>query len=171
MISKKWLALGFVMCFVGVNAGSSFGAAPRKIVGSKAAEFTLKDTAGTTVTLSELKGKVVFLDFWATWCPPCRQSIPKVEELAQRFKDDKVMVIGINVENNPKAVEKFMRNKKLGYTVLIGDEKVARDYRISGIPAFFILDKDGMILKKYEGFYPGMETEWEKVITQALSAK
>jgi len=135
-----------------------------------APDFSLKDTNGNTVTLSSLRGKVVFLDFWASWCPPCRMSIPKVQQLHERFKGKKVVVLGINVENNAKTAANFAKKENLGYTVLVGNDKVEKDYRISSIPGFFIIDTQGRILKKYAGYFPGMENEWDNIINQALGA-
>jgi len=136
----------------------------------RAPDFSLTDTQGKTVTLSAMNGKVVFLDFWASWCPPCRMSIPKVQQLHDRMKESGVVVIGINVENNARAAANFAKKERITYTIAAGDGKVERDYRISSIPAFYIIGKDGKILKKYEGYYPGMEKEWETVIKQALTA-
>src|SRR3989339_1816398 len=135
-----------VLVFAGVAAIGAENMAP---------DFSLKDTTGKTVTLSAMNGKVVFLDFWASWCPPCRMSIPKVQQLHDRMKESGVVVIGINVENNARAAANFAKKERITYTIAAGDGKVERDYRISSIPAFYIIGKDGKILKKYEGYYPG----------------
>ncbi|MHB9155351.1 MAG: TlpA family protein disulfide reductase [Endomicrobiales bacterium] len=166
MFLKKHLAAGLVVLSVAIWLGASAARAE-----TVAPDFTLKDTAGKTVSLSALRGKVVFLDFWASWCPPCRRSLPMVQQLHATFKDSKVVVLGINVENNAKLAAAFAKKEGLSYPILVGDGKVERAYRISGIPGFFIIDTGGRIVKKFEGFYPGMEKEWEKLIRQALNAK
>ena len=80
----------------------------------RAPDFSLTDTQGKTVTLSAMNGKVVFLDFWASWCPPCRMSIPKVQQLHDRMKESGVVVIGINVENNARAAANFVLPHAVG---------------------------------------------------------
>jgi thiol-disulfide isomerase/thioredoxin len=140
-------------------------------VTERAPDFTLKDLKGEPVSLSQLKGKVVFLDFWASWCPPCRRSIPEVEKLYDAFKGSSdVVVMGINIEGNPDVARKFAASKGLKYTILAGDQKTAGDYRVNGIPAFFIVSQDGKITRHYAGYQSGMETEWENVIIELLKS-
>jgi len=148
-----------VLIFAGVVAIGSENMAP---------DFSLKDTTGKTVTLSALRGKVVFVDFWASWCPPCRMSIPKVKQLQEKFKDSKVVILGINVENDAGIAANFARKERINYAILTGNEKVERAYRVSGIPAFLVIDTEGRIVKRYDGYFPGMEKEWDKIITEAL---
>jgi peroxiredoxin len=137
----------------------------------RAPEFTLKDLSGKTVSLSQQKGKVVFLDFWASWCPPCRRSIPEVEKLHEIMGSrGDVVVLGINIEGNPGKARTFAAEKGMKYPVLIGDEKTARNYRVNGIPAFFIINQEGQIVRSYSGHRPGMEAEWESVITGLLKS-
>jgi peroxiredoxin len=136
----------------------------------KAPDFTLKDITGKTVSLAQFKGKTVFLDFWASWCPPCRRSIPEVEKLYEKVQGQDVVVLGINVEGDADAARKFVASKGMKYPVLLGDEKVARDYHVNGIPSFFIVDKDGAIVKQYQGYQPDMEAEWESEIARLVKS-
>jgi peroxiredoxin len=89
----------------------------------KAPDFTLKDLDGDTVSLASQKGKVVFIDFWASWCPPCRESIPRVEALYQKLKNENVAFLGINLENDPRSTKKFAVTHDMQYTILIDDQK------------------------------------------------
>ncbi len=132
--------------------------------GSPAPDFSLNDINGNRVTLSSCKGKVVFIDFWATWCPPCRKATPAVERLYKKYEGSELAVFGINIENDLKAAKKFAETKKLNYPILVGDDTIGQEYTVQGIPAFFILNTDGEIVKRYTGYYPGMENEWEKEI-------
>jgi thiol-disulfide isomerase/thioredoxin len=152
-----------------VLAGSIAIVAPA-FAADAAPAFTLQDTQGKTVSLASLRGKVVFIDFWASWCPPCRRSIPMVEEVYQKYKGTDAVFLGINVENDLKTAANYAKKANIGYQVLVGSDDVSRAYRVSGIPAFYIIGKDGALLQKYEGYYPGMEKEWQKVIDQALKA-
>ena len=132
-------------------------------------DFTLQDLEGKPVSLSDYKGKVVFIDFWATWCPPCRASIPAVEKLYEQYKDDEdFVVLGINLQEDKDTILKFMKKQKMNYPVLLSDKKVISNYKISSIPRFFIIDKNGEIYNKYVGFAPGVEELWQKDIKKLL---
>jgi len=133
-----------------------------------APEFTLKDLNGTPVTLSQFKGCVIFLDFWASWCPPCRGSIPAVENLYEKYKDKKVVFLGISVENDKAAIREFVSEYGMKYPVLMTNGTVERDYRIQGIPAFFIINEKGEIARRYYGYQPRMENEWQTEIDTLL---
>jgi len=135
----------------------------------QATNFELKDLSGKTVSLEELKGKVVFVDFWATWCPPCRASIPAVEALYEKYKDnDDVCFIGINLSEDKETVSKFVKREGIQYLVLLSNNKVITDYKIRSIPAFFIIDKEGNIANKYLGYGSGLESKWEDEIKELL---
>lgn len=134
-----------------------------------AQDFTLKDMDDNSVSLSDYRGKVVFLDFWATWCPPCRSSIPEVEKLYEEYKNNEDFVIlGINMGEAKNEVEKFLKKNKMNYKVLLGDNMVASQFSIRGIPAFFIIDRDGVVYNKFVGFAPGSQIEWKKSIEEIL---
>jgi peroxiredoxin len=132
----------------------------------KAPDFTLKDLDGNAVSLSSFKGKAVFIDFWASWCPPCRNSIPKVEALYQKLKNENVAFLGINLESNPQSTKKFAAAQNMQYKILIDDQKTSGEYGVRGIPAFFILDAQGMIRQSYQGYSAGLEETWEKEIRE-----
>jgi len=122
--------------------------------GKKAPEFSLRDVNGVEKKLSDFKGKVIVLDFWATWCPPCREEIPHFIGLYDQYKGMGLEVIGIALDRNgEKKVAAFTAENKINYTVLLGNEEVSDLYGgIAAIPTTFILDKDGNIRKKYIGY-------------------
>ncbi|MCL2798829.1 MAG: TlpA family protein disulfide reductase [Endomicrobia bacterium] len=124
---------------------------------------------GNVVRLSDFKGKVVFLDFWASWCPPCRNSIPAVKNLHKNHGPDSgVVILGVNAGEKQATIEKFLKKEGIDYTVLLGDNNVMQKYGVSGIPAFFIIDQNGNIAKKHVGYYDGLEKEWDKEIALLL---
>jgi thiol-disulfide isomerase/thioredoxin len=134
-----------------------------------APDFKLLSTAGATVTLSQFKGKVVFVDFWATWCPPCRKSIPAVEKMYEQYSHNPhVVIVGINVEKDPAATLSFVMKNTLKYTILNDDGSASKAYRISGIPAFFIVGPDGAITKHFVGYQSDMEKDWMTEINDQL---
>ena len=118
-----------------------------------ALQFSLLDINGKEVSLADFKGKVIILDFWATWCPPCREEIPHFIELYDKYKDKGLEVIGIALDRNKETVDTFIDKSNINYTVLMGDEEVSDLYGgIQSIPTTFILDRDGNIRNKYIGY-------------------
>jgi thiol-disulfide isomerase/thioredoxin len=124
-------------------------------VGNKVADFTWMD-GDKQVSLSEIgKNKVVFLNFWATWCAPCRKEIPDIIELSKELPNTEFVVIGVSMDRDQDAintVSKFVRAKNLPYTVVVGNEALAEAYGgITAIPSTFILTSDGTISEKIAG--------------------
>ena len=120
-------------------------------IGKEAFDFSLKDLNGREVSLKKLRGKVVLLNFWASWCGPCRVEMPYLEKLHREFKDKDVVILGINSES-PEVARKFL--EKNGYTFsTLWDERssVARNYRVSGIPQVFVISRDGIVVTHYVG--------------------
>lgn len=118
----------------------------------KAPNFTLTDINGKKVSLSEFKGKVVIIDFWATWCPPCRRGIPDLISIKKEFKN-KIVIIGISLDiDTKKDVVPFVKNYGINYHVVYGDNEVVRAYgNIEAIPTSFIIDRKGKIVTQHVG--------------------
>ncbi len=125
---------------------------PSSSTTSKAPNFTLVDTQGKKITLSDYAGKVVIVDFWATWCPPCRRGIPDLIDIQKQFKN-KVAVIGISVDTDTKSnVVPFMKSMGINYPVVFASSEVVQAYGgIEAIPTSFIIDKKGNISNQHVG--------------------
>ena len=122
--------------------------------GEKAPDFTLPDINGTSVTLSQYQGKVVILDFFADWCPPCRQEVPDFIALESAYGAKGFAMIGVAVVSKEDA-KKFAEEAKINYPVLVDDGKVSETYGpVRSIPTTFVIDKTGKIVKKYIGLKP-----------------
>ena len=123
---------------------------------SKAYNFAMMDLNGKMYHLSDFKGKVVILDFWDTWCPPCKAEIPHFIELNNEYKDkDFVMIGAAGARYGKEAVRQFVQERKMNYLNLIANEEAFRGYGdISSIPTTFVIDQNGMIYKKYVGYKP-----------------
>jgi peroxiredoxin/outer membrane lipoprotein-sorting protein len=127
------------------------GMAQQSFIGKPAADFSLKNLDGERVRLSDFRGKIVVLDFWATWCPPCREELPTVEKLANQLSDRNVVVLGINDEGSG-TVKSF--NRKHNYTFITLEDsgrKVSELYRARAIPAVFVIDRNGVIVSHLVG--------------------
>jgi thiol-disulfide isomerase/thioredoxin len=119
-------------------------------------DFTLKDLDGKNVKLASYKGKVVLLNFWATWCGPCKAEIPGFIELQEKYKD-KLTIVGYNVDDDAPKAKAFATEYKMNYPILLGEsrEDVQDAYGpIWGIPASFIISKDGKVCRKHLGIAP-----------------
>ncbi len=121
----------------------------------KAPGFSLVDTKGKKISLSKYRGKVVILDFWATWCPPCRRGIPDLIDIQKQYKN-KVAVIGVSLDTDTKKnVVPFIKNVGINYPVVYATSKIINDYgNIEAIPTTFIIDKKGNISYRYVGLQP-----------------
>jgi len=128
----------------------------------KAADFQLTDLEGNTVKLSDYKGKVVILDFWATWCPPCVKEIPHFNKLTKKFGKKGLVALGVSVDRDGlKAVEKFKSKNAIDYRVAISNDTTYKTYQSylpeeerGGIPFTFVIDKEGYIREHFVGYRP-----------------
>ena len=115
-------------------------------------DFTLSFLNGGSGTLSDYKGKVVILNFWATWCPPCRAEMPSMETLYQRYKDQGLEMLAVNLRENNAVVRQFIRNGGYTFPVLMdNDGRTGNTYGIEAIPTSFIIDRDGKIIGRLVG--------------------
>lgn len=118
-----------------------------------APEWRLKDLDGKPVKLSDFKGKVVILNFWATWCPPCRQEIPDFIALQKQYADKGLVIVGVSLdEGGPALVKPFVKKMGINYPIVMGDQKTAAAYGgIQVVPTTFVIDKNGKIAAQHDG--------------------
>ncbi len=121
---------------------------------SQAPDFTVKDLKGREISLSNYSGKVVFLNFWATWCGPCKAEIPDFIEAYKQYKDKGMEIIGISVDRiSPKSVLKFAEKYKINYPVVMSTDKIQKDYEPGPyIPTTIIIDQEGKIRHRHIGY-------------------
>ncbi len=163
--AKPFLIASLFFSLVLGGCGNSKSFAPKP-----GPEFSLMDSSGKTVTLSQYKGKVLLLDFWATWCPPCRASIPALKELNKEYEGKEFDIVGMNLDEDPSVVTPFMEQIGINYKILLaGHSDVAERYGVQGIPAFFLLNQKGEVVKKWTGFAPSYAKEWRQAIDQLLA--
>ena len=132
-----------------------------------AADFELQNLSGGKVHLSDYRGKVVLIDFWATWCPPCRAAIPIIEKIHTTYKDKGLVVLAISMDNGEwDLVKSFLKSYGITYTVLKGTSDVQVAYGVRTIPMTLIIDKNGRISKRFFGFND--EDDLEKAVRAVL---
>jgi len=148
-------------------------APPALAPGKTAPEFTLQDLQGNTVRLSDLRGKAVVLNFWATWCPPCKEEIPWFVEMQKEYGAQGLQVVGVSMDaTDPKDVLKFAAQYSMNYTILFGDDAVAEAYGgIPYLPTTFYIDRNGVIVERVFGEPPRAEIERNVQRTIAVQDK
>lgn len=161
----------------GANSQSAVSAAQEHPVvpaGDKAADFRLEKLDGTTLALDQLRGKVVFLNIWATWCGPCREEMPSMETLYDELKSNKDFVM-LAVSQDTKGrsvVAPYVEQYGYHFTVLLDPEnKVGDSYDISGVPETFIIDREGQIVAHHMGAFDWSRPDVKSALEQLLSSK
>ena len=124
-------------------------------VGEPAPGFKLQNLDGQSISLSDLRGKPVMLNFWATWCPPCRSEMPYIQEIYEEWSGKGLEVLAINIGESPSKVKEFLQSYNLSLPVLLDTKQAAaRKYNVPPIPTTFFIDKDGTIQVKIIGAFP-----------------
>lgn len=152
------LVLSIVLCFLSLGCTKE-----EEHDEQSAPDFTLQDLSGEKVSLRQHKGKIVLLDFWATWCPPCRRSIPELVRIQDKYRDQGLVVIGISADDlqqtSIKSLEAFKERFKINYSILLADRQVARAYFGNGqmpLPTLFVIDREGRVVDSIVGYAPGV---------------
>ncbi len=143
---------------------------PLLAIGTPAPDWELKTPQGQVVRLSSMRGQVVVMDFWATWCGPCKAAMPKVQELHAELESRGVRVFGVNCMEGPGGdPEGYMKGKKYTYGLLMDGDAVARAYNVSGIPTFYVIDAQGVIVHSEIG--GGSEKQLADAVRKAVETK
>lgn len=119
----------------------------------KAPDFTLPTIDGKTVTLSELRGQVVYVDFWATWCPPCRKSFPWMQKMHDRYAKTGLKIIAISLDGKRELIDDFLKSNPVSFTIAHDPKGESADaYKLIGMPSSYIIDRHGNIQQSHAGF-------------------
>ncbi len=128
-------------------------------------------TADSTFDLTDYKGKVVLLDFWASWCVPCRRSFPWMNGMQEKYGDDGLVIIGVNMDSDPADRNKFLQEYPAQFTIINDpDGELARAHNVIAMPSSYIFDRDGVLVTRHLGFKVKRQNEYESILVESLSA-
>ena len=134
-----------------------------------APNFTLKSKSGKNIKLSELRGEVVMLNFWASWCAPCRQEMPYLEAIYQKYKPLGFTLLGVNVEEDSSKAITLLKNIQVSFPILFDNEnKVSALYDVAAMPSTVLIDRDGNMRFLHKGYKPGYEEEYRNQVRQLV---
>jgi cytochrome c biogenesis protein CcmG/thiol:disulfide interchange protein DsbE len=150
-------------------ASTAWGASPRLAAGTRAPAFTLPARSGT-VALDSLRGRVVLVDFWASWCGPCRESFPWMGELQRRLGDKGLTVLAVNLDKRRDLAEEFLAKYAAPFTVAFDAEgRTAELYGVRAMPTSLLLGRDGVVLATHAGFDARGAGDWARTIEEACT--
>ena len=133
--------------------------------GAPAPAFELKSNSGKPVSLGALRGQIVLVNFWASWCGPCRKEMPILEQLNRQYRAKGVTLVGVNVEPNTAAAVDWLKATPVSFPILFDvDSKVSKLYQVEGMPNTVILDRKGNVRYIHRGYQPGAENEYRDQI-------
>lgn len=142
-------------------AGLALPALAADPTGAPAPQFTLAARSGSSVSLAQYKGQVVMLNFWASWCGPCRQEMPLLESIYKKYNRLGFTLIGVNVEPDSNAANDWLKQTPVSFPILYDKEsKVSKMYDVAGMPSTVIIDRSGKVRVLHRGYKPGDENEY-----------
>jgi peroxiredoxin len=160
-------AIWLVLAAAVAGAGPSAAALPS--VGVSAPDFAAKSDSGRNVRLSELRGQVVLINFWASWCNPCRQELPLLSKIYSQYRGAGFALLAVNVDDNRKDAEVMLKRLDLKFPTLFdGNKKVAKLYGVDTMPATLVIDRDGRVRYVHRGYYDGYERKYEQQVRELL---
>jgi peroxiredoxin len=159
---KSWLAIAAVV----VMATSAVSASLKP---SSAPDFTLKSYTGENLRLSEYRGDVVLINFWASWCGPCRQEMPALSELHDKYHALGFTVLGVNVESDSGKARKLLQELPVSFPVVFDDDSVvSKQYDVVAMPSTVLVDRDGNMRYLHKGYKPGLEDVYQQQVRDLI---
>ena len=169
---KSWVLMAVAVVLAGVALGQILVETPEPEnalpVGRAASDFALDGLDGSVVRLSENKGRVVLINFWATWCVPCLYELPHVQKLYERYRNKGLTVLAISTDFDRARVKPFVRKNGYTFPVLFADPGVQSDYEVRSIPTTYLIDGKGRLRFMQMGYGPDTGTELEWALEQLL---
>lgn len=159
--TRRLLWLGLVCMWLSASVALA-GATP-------APDFTLKSREGENIKLSELRGEVVMINFWASWCGPCRQEMPVLNELYERYNPLGFTILGVNVEQDPRKAEALLREIPVDFPILFDTgNQVTEMYKVVAMPSTVLVDRNGQVRFVHKGYKPGYEEQYQEQVRSLI---
>ena len=160
----KNILLGLMFSVIAATSLASSG-----LTGQQAPDFALKSSTGDNLRLSEFRGDVVLINFWATWCGPCRQEMPLLDELYQRYERVGFSLLGVNIDDDSRKAMSMISDLGVNFPVLFDNSKeVSKLYQVDAMPVTIIVDRDGTVRYVHQGYKPGYEDKYLDEIRSLL---
>ena len=161
MKTLRWL-FPLLLAFAAASAGAVR-------LQDEAPDFTLKSLEGSNLRLEEYRGQVVLINFWASWCGPCRQEMPLLDRLHHRYEDTGFAVLGINVEGEAAPAQELVDKTNVTFPILIDEgQAVSELYNLEAMPSTVVVDRDGIVRYIHRGYKPGDEAKYVEVVKQLI---
>ncbi len=157
-LKTGFYAVGLAALLAGMSAAADIdkGAAP---------DFTLKSSGGENLRLSEFRGEVVMINFWASWCGPCRQEMPLLDELYSQYKPMGFTILGVNVEEDSTQAKQMLKDSPVNFPVLFDNQsEVSKLYNVVAMPSTVLVDRDGNVRYLHKGYKPGFEEAYQQQV-------
>ncbi len=169
MLKYKYSALSIKSIVFAMLLGVVAGPLPAASLTGPAPDFTLKSRGGENIKLSELRGQVVMINFWASWCGPCRQEMPLLDQLYQRYQPMGFTLLGVNVEEDSRAADKVLSQIPVSFPILYDNKnQVSETYDVSAMPSTVLIDRDGKVRYLHKGYLPGYEEDYQQQIRELV---
>lgn len=163
----KGVTFAVAGAFLGIFASTCL--ASSGLVGEPAPDFALKSAGGQNLRLSEYRGEVVMINFWATWCGPCRQEMPLLDELYDRYQRVGFRLLGVNIDDNRQQAMRMAEELDVSFPVLFDSDKaVSEQYRVEAMPVTVLVDRNGTVRYVHHGYQPGYEQHYLTEIRELL---
>ena len=165
LLSGNRLSL-LLVCFLSFAGGTYADAASVK---GQAPNFTLKSLGGKNLKLSEMTGNVVLINFWASWCGPCREEMPLLNDLHKKYEPLGFTVLGVNVEEDARNARGFLKNFPVDFPVVLDNKNtVSKKYNVIAMPTTVVVDRDGKMRFLHKGYKPGDEEKYRKMVKKLV---
>jgi len=168
-MKSKLSRIGLSLILLFSVSFAAIGSANAAADGGPAPDFTLKSLTGKNMKLSELAGNVVLINFWASWCGPCREEMPLLNELHNRYEPLGFTVLGVNVEEDVNAAKGFLKNFPADFPVLLDNtNRVSRQYKVVAMPTTVVVDRDGNMRFLHQGYKSGDEAKYRQMVKKLV---
>jgi peroxiredoxin len=163
---NKTFAAGLILVLGFIASGTAL---TKTTPVKQAPDFTLRSLEGENVKLSELRGNVVMINFWASWCGPCRQEMPLLESLYQRYNALGFELLGVNVEQDVDDAKRWLADRPVSFPVLLDPEnELTKIYQVKAMPSTILVDRDGNVRHLHKGYKPGDEDTYQQLVRSLI---